>query len=388
MPYEPVLLARINQPNSGKLEGYRADGGYSTVEKAIKNLKPEDVTKQVKDSGLRGRGGAGFQTGLEWTFLPANHPGPIYLCVNADESEPCTYNNRILMEKDPHQILEGIMLACYALGIVAAAGTAFVFRRSFLKGGATSFILELPTYKLPQASQVARTVWTNTWAFVTKAGTTIFFLSVILWAMAYYPRLSESRAQSVAQEARIRAEHSTTVGRATAAIRTTLDTVRPLNAEEIYKVVANAVGAAQAEYSLSGRLGHAIEPVLRPLGFDWKIDIGLISAFAAREVFVSSMGIVYSVGDVEEGGTANLSAAMQNDRYTSGPRAGRTVWTPMVAISLLVWFVLAMQCMSTFAIVRRETGGWGWPIFMLVYMNVLAYVVSLIVYQVGSRVFG
>lgn len=113
--YEPVLLARIDKPDSAKLEGYRADGGYFTIEKVLKDTKPEDVTKQVKDSGLRGRGGAGFQTGLKWTFLPPNHPGPIYLCVNADESEPCTYNNRILMEKDPHQVLEGIMLACYAI---------------------------------------------------------------------------------------------------------------------------------------------------------------------------------------------------------------------------------------------------------------------------------
>jgi len=96
---------------------------------------------------------------------------------------------------------------------------------------------------------------------------------------------------------------------------------------------------------------------------------------------------VYSVGDVEEGKTADLSSAMRADTYATGPRAGKPVWTPLVAVSLLVWFVLAMQCMSTFAIVRRETGGWRWPIFMLVYMNALAYVVSLIVYQVGSRIF-
>ncbi|OWK41663.1 NADH-quinone oxidoreductase subunit NuoF [Fimbriiglobus ruber] len=115
MSFEPVLLARINKPDSPKLEGYRADGGYATFERALKEKKPEEVTAQVKDSGLRGRGGAGFPTGLKWTFLPKDHPGPIYLCVNADESEPCTYNNRILMEKDPHQVLEGIMLACYAI---------------------------------------------------------------------------------------------------------------------------------------------------------------------------------------------------------------------------------------------------------------------------------
>ena len=112
--FEPVLLARVNKPGSARLAGYRADGGYATVARVLKDLKPEQVVAQVKDSGLRGRGGAGFPTGLKWTFLPKDHPGPIYLCVNADESEPCTYNNRILMERDPHQVLEGIMLACYA----------------------------------------------------------------------------------------------------------------------------------------------------------------------------------------------------------------------------------------------------------------------------------
>src|SRR6186713_2435617 len=115
MPYEPVLLARIDKPDSGKLESYRADGGYATVERALKELKPEQVVAQVKDSGLRGRGGAGFPCGLKWTFLPKDHPGPIYLCVNADESEPCTFNNRVIMELDPHQILEGMILACFAI---------------------------------------------------------------------------------------------------------------------------------------------------------------------------------------------------------------------------------------------------------------------------------
>ncbi len=115
MPYEPVLLARIDKPDSGKLEGYHADGGYETFARVLKEKKPADVVAQVKDSGLRGRGGAGFPCGLKWTFLPKGHPGPIFLAVNADESEPCTYNNRILMERDPHQVLEGIMLACYAI---------------------------------------------------------------------------------------------------------------------------------------------------------------------------------------------------------------------------------------------------------------------------------
>src|SRR6187455_2418258 len=125
MPYEPVLLARVDKPNSGKLEPYRNEGGYSTFERALKEKKPADVVAQVKDSGLRGRGGAGFPCGLKWTFLPKDHPGPIYLCVNADESEPGTFNNRILMEHDPHQILEGIAIACHAI----RANTAYIYLR-------------------------------------------------------------------------------------------------------------------------------------------------------------------------------------------------------------------------------------------------------------------
>jgi ferrous iron transport protein B len=290
----------------------------------------------------------------------------------------------------------GIMLACYALGIVAAAGTAYIFKRTLTKGPATSFILELPSYKIPQMSQVGRQVWSNTKAFLTKAGTTIFCLSVILWAMAYYPRLPESRVKQVHDTAFTNAKHEIAerVFHGTHfawAFTGTVDdlerTLTPAGLADAEQTAQNAVASAQSEHSISGHLGHAIEPVLRPLGFDWKMDIGLISAFAAREVFVSSMGIVYSVGEVEGGKTADLSSAMRADTYSTGKHAGQPVWTPMVAVSLLIWFVLAMQCMSTFAIVRRETGGWGWPIFMLVYMNALAYVVSLIVYQFGTRIF-
>jgi NADH-quinone oxidoreductase subunit F len=112
--FEPVLLARINTPDSHKLETYQRDGGYQGLRKAL-DMAPVDVTNLVKDSGLRGRGGAGFPCGLKWTFLPKDHPGPIYLCINADESEPGTFNNRYLMELDPHQLIEGIAIACHAI---------------------------------------------------------------------------------------------------------------------------------------------------------------------------------------------------------------------------------------------------------------------------------
>ncbi|MCS6853072.1 MAG: NADH-quinone oxidoreductase subunit NuoF [Gemmataceae bacterium] len=123
--YEPVLLRRVGKPNSQSIETYLADGGYGALTRAVTTLTPEQVVETIKASGLRGRGGAGFPTGLKWTFLPKNHPGPIYLCVNADESEPCTFNNRVLMEEDPHQVLEGTILAAYA----TRAWVAYIYLR-------------------------------------------------------------------------------------------------------------------------------------------------------------------------------------------------------------------------------------------------------------------
>jgi ferrous iron transport protein B len=289
----------------------------------------------------------------------------------------------------------GVMLACYALGIVAAVATAWVFKRTFLKGPAQTFILELPTYKVPQASQVARVVWSNTGKFLTKAGTIIFCLSVILWALNYYPRLPEARANATATQAKIdhlnRTLNDPDVVR-THSVGVTSDNLSEFEngalltsegKEELTQVGEKAVAAAQSEYSFAGRIGHFMEPAIRPLGYDWKMGVGLVSAFAAREVFVGSLGVVYSVGEIEDD-DAPLREQILADRYADG----RPVWTPLVAASLLIWFVLAMQCMSTLAIVRRETGTWRWPIGMLVYMNALAYVCCLVVYQVGSRIWG
>jgi ferrous iron transport protein B len=252
----------------------------------------------------------------------------------------------------------GIMLSLYALGIFAAAGTAWLFKRTMLKGPIPAFILEMPSYKVPQLSQVVRAVYMNTGEFLKKAGTTIFVLSVILWALTYYPRLPAAQA---------------------GAIRQSVIEPRGEGADsDIERQADVAVASEQLRYSFAGRFGHMIEPVIKPLGFDWKMGVGLVGAFAAREVFVSTMGIVYSVGDVGDE-TTPLSDIMRADKYPSG----KPVWTPLVAVSLLAWFVLAMQCMSTLAIVKRETGGWRWPLAMLFYMNTLAYVVSLTIYQVG-----
>jgi ferrous iron transport protein B len=277
-----------------------------------------------------------------------------------------------------------IMLACYALGIIAAAVVAFVFRRSLLKRGRRStFIMEMPSYKFPQFSEVVRQMWVNARQFLTKAGTIIFALSVLLWAAMYWPRLPAERAAAIAAATRAASPTPTTMVHQLIDPATLAETVSPTSTQMLQQHVDDAVAAAQISQSYAGRFGHAIAPALAPIGCDWKTGIGLVGAFAAREVFVSTLGIVYGVGDTEDD-TATLSSALSADRRPDG----RAVWTPLVAATVLIWFVLAMQCMSTVAVVRRETGGWKWPLFQLVYMNALAYVVCLGVYQVGSRLWG
>ncbi len=270
----------------------------------------------------------------------------------------------------------GIMLACYLLGIVAAAVTAFGCKVILGRGEVTPFILELPSYKLPQIGEVLRQMWTNTAKFLTKAGTIIFCLSILLWAMAYFPRLPNARILEIANQ------HNATplIIPADASVEQE-EKIRGARADDIDVAVAGA----QLEYSVSGRIGHTIEPLIAPLGYDWKMGVGLIAAFAAREVFVGHLGIVYSLGDPAEDKDKieKLQEAIRSDKYPDG----RPVWTPMVAVSLLVWFVLAMQCISTVAVVKRETGGWSWPLFQLVYMNALAYTAALVTYQIGSRLF-
>jgi ferrous iron transport protein B len=274
----------------------------------------------------------------------------------------------------------GIMLSLYALGIVAAAGTAWIFKRSMLKGPKAAFILELPTYKLPQAGQVARTVWNNTKEFLTKAGTIIFCLSVLLWAMAYYPRLPEAQRAEAAAQVKDNIEQTHLAWLAKEEQQTGGVALNRNQYQQLAQMESQRIASLSLRHSFAGRFGHLIEPAIKPLGYDWKMGVGLVSAFAAREVFISTMAITYSAGDADH--TADLSTAMHTDRYPDG----RPVWTPLVAISLLIWFVLALQCMSTIAVVRRETGGWKWPIAMLIYMNALAYVVCLAVFQVGRLI--
>jgi ferrous iron transport protein B len=229
----------------------------------------------------------------------------------------------------------GIMLLMYALGTFGAFGFAWLFKRTLLKGAPPVMIMELPPYRMPGMRDVLFHMFERGWIFLRRAGTVILGISIILWFLSAYPKAGDGATEQ-----------------------------------------------QQLAQSFAGRAGHVLEPAIKPLGFDWQIGIGLISSFAAREIFVSTMGIVFNA-EAEGEDTTPLRKALLDAKWPDG----RALFTPLVCFTLMIFYVFAMQCVSTLAVVRRETNSWKWPLFQIGYMTGTAWVLSFIVYQ-GGRTLG
>ena len=230
--------------------------------------------------------------------------------------------------------LQGLMMVVmYFLGTVTAFVLAKLFSKFLSERSNPTFIMELPPYRRPIAKSVFKQVINRGKLFLIDAGKIIMAISIVLWVLVSFPK--------------------------------------------------NDIGETEISQSYAGKIGHFIEPVIQPLGFDWKIGIGLLTSFAAREVVVSTLATIYNVED-DGDSMVNLKDAMKND---IDPRSGKNVYNPVVAVSLMVFYVFAAQCMATFAVVKTETNTWKWPMFMIVYMTFLAYAASLLVYQVGKHLF-
>ncbi|MDQ3843689.1 MAG: ferrous iron transporter B, partial [Bacteroidota bacterium] len=242
-----------------------------------------------------------------------------------------------------------VMMGLYLLGLVTALTVSYIAKWFIKIKEKSFFILELPTYRAPRWNNVVQTMVNKARIFVTDAGRIIMVISLILWALSSFG--PKNKMAAVEQQYQ------------------TVNTTSVVN-----NALQKEYASAKLEASYAGLLGKAIEPVITPLGFDWKIGIALITSFAAREVFVGTMATLYSVD--EEKGTLlrdKLRAARKPD--------GTPLFTLATGLSLMIFYVFAMQCMSTLAITRRETRSWRWPVIQFVYMTGLAYLMGLIVYQ-------
>jgi ferrous iron transport protein B len=280
-----------------------------------------------------------------------------------------------------------LMVAMYLFSIVISLVAAAVLGRTVVRGRSVPLILELPRYRLPGLASVLRMVWLRAKSFLTEAGTIILALTVFMWVLLSYPKYEpaeqlHARAVAAHESPASTPQQSPRVDPGSALLPPTDTTPRTGEASPSDAELEAQAEALQIEHSFGGRLGKLIEPAIEPLGFDWKLGIGIIGAFAAREVFVSVLGIVYGVGEVDD------EAAPLRERIRAETRAdGQPRYTPLVGLSLMVFFALACQCMSTVAVVKRETQSWRWPAFLFVYMTALAWVASFIVFQLG-RVLG
>jgi len=257
------------------------------------------------------------------------------------------------------------LFSMYVLSVTVALTAAAVLRRTVLKGPRPTLVLELPPYRRPVARVLLRNTWRQVRSFLIDAGTTILALTIIVWALLSYPRHPAVDAQFDARRATIEQTMPEGAGRGAR-----------------LEALAGQKHGEQLRSSVGGMLGRVLEPALTPLGFDWRIGVGILGAFMAREVFVSTMGIVFDINDADE---QNLPL---RDALRSATRTdGTPLMTPLTGVALMVFFVLACQCASTLAVVRRESGSWRWPAFMFAYQTALAYVAALVVYQ-GGRLLG
>ncbi|HAB16284.1 MAG TPA: ferrous iron transport protein B [Verrucomicrobiota bacterium] len=281
------------------------------------------------------------------------------------------------------------LLGMYLLGIVGALGMAWLFKRTLLRGEPPPLILELPPYKRPVTKVILRHMWDRSKLFLRRAGTVILGINILLWFLATYPR-------NPAVDAGIDARRVAAAQAMLPEIRSAEEALRKIpevRAQPAFKQLVEQFEALDKEQagehlrqSFAGRLGHGVEPLIRPLGFDWKIGIGIVASFAAREVFVSTMSVVYNVGKVDTGdsaSTASLVETLKSETWADGT----PVYTTLTGVTLMVFYVFAMQCVSTIAIVRRETNGWKWPLFQLAYMTALAWIAAWVTYQ-GGRLLG
>jgi len=260
--------------------------------------------------------------------------------------------------------LQGLtLLAMYSLGVLVAVPVAWLLKKTLLRGETPPFLLELPSYKRPNPRTVTLRVYHSSRAFVVRAGGIILATTLAMWALAYFPRPESVLEYYEQQRFQLR---SAAAG-------------EPL--DQALSALDQAEAAALIQASFLGQAGRLVEPAVRPLGWDWRIGMATLASFPAREVVISVLGTIYSLGGEQDESSEDLRHALAGATRADGS----PVFTVPVALSIMVFFALCAQCMSTLAIIQRETGTWGWAAFTFAYMTALAYLGALLVYQLTTH---
>ena len=279
-----------------------------------------------------------------------------------------------------------LLFLIYGIGVLAAVGTAVLFKRTLFRSEEIPFVMELPPYRLPTVRSITTHMWSKAVQYLQKISGIILAASIIIWALGYFPEGPRFHDRLESRLAAIELEYDARLH--------AIDSNDSLQFQRIQEEKELALHAAEAsmvierqQNSYIGLIGQTIQPVMAPLGFDWKMTISIITGIAAKEIVVSTLGVLYQVDENVQVQSASLIEKIQNQTYTTGPKQGERVFTPLVALAFMLFVLLYFPCIGVIAAISRESGHWKWGLFTVGYTTLVAWVVSMLVYQIGSLLF-
>ncbi len=274
-----------------------------------------------------------------------------------------------------------ILFAMYGIGVFLAIGSSLLFKKTLFKKTDVPFVMELPPYRTPTLRTLLKHMWNRAEQYLRKMGGVILVASIIIWAMGYFPRSTGEEPVYHKKIADIRSQYATMIMQ-TQQSKEVISALKEKEEQEVEKVEFELESNRQLN-SYIGRIGKVIEPVMQPLGFDWKMSVALLTGVAAKEVTVGTLGVLYQA-DTGDESQASLISKLQQQKYTEGPHKGQPVFTPLVAFSFMLFILIYFPCVAVVAAIKRESGATKWAVFVVVYTTLLAYLASLVTYQLGS----
>jgi len=279
-----------------------------------------------------------------------------------------------------------VLFGLYILGIIMAALIAILFKKTLFKSQEAPFVMELPPYRIPSLQTTTKHMWNKGVQYLQKMGGIILIASILIWAMGYFPRESKETIKIDKQLSENTRKYDFLISRFSQQDSLALKSFESQKqANEVLLLTERE--KVRQENSYIGRLGKAVEPVIKPLGFDWKMGVSIITGIAAKEIVVSTMGVLYNADLEADENSTSLINKIKNERYTSGEKTGELVFSPLVAISFLVFILLYFPCIAVIAAIKKESGNWKWAVFTMLYTTSLAWVSSFLIYQIGSLFF-
>ncbi|MDY0076439.1 MAG: ferrous iron transport protein B [Bacteroidales bacterium] len=275
-----------------------------------------------------------------------------------------------------------LLFGIYLLGILFAALLAWVFKRTLFQANEMPFVMELPPYRMPTSKAILKQTWFKGGQYLKKMGTIILYASMIIWALGYFPMGRDIEKKYNAQIEAVEMSF-VNIDESVPLSDTSADNQLIADKEAKIRSLVNERDSKKQENSIIGRIGKFIEPAIQPLGFDWKMGISLLAGSAAKEVVISTMGVIYQTGPGDEV-SENLITKLKTDTYDYGPKKGERVMRPLVALSFMIFVLIYFPCIAVFAAIKKESGAWKWPLFTAVYTTGIAYLAALAVFQIGS----